>query len=121
MTATIHPSRSTRTSRSAGERAFDRCFFPFALYVVYMLALSAVLEYPPSPDPDMPGVPPIFVWVLFSLGLLLCTHWVWALRSVITAWRDPFARVLRFSSLGLLFFAGLSICGLVRLPFYAMH
>ena len=121
MTTTIHQIRSAQGSRSAGERAFDRCFFPFALYLFYLIALAAVFEVPPSSDPDMPGVPPVFVWVLFALGILLSIHWVWALRSVIAAWRDPFARVLRFSSLALLIFAGAIICGLVRLPYYAAH
>ena len=86
MHATGTPSITTRSSRSAGERAFDRCFFPLPLYLVHLLALGFAYVVPSSADPDMTGVPPLYVWVLFSLGLLLGIHWVWALRSVIAAW-----------------------------------
>jgi hypothetical protein len=108
---------STRGFRSPGERAFDRCLFPFLLHLLQALALGVASLMDSRSDDGMPPVPRLIVWALFSLDLLLCGHWAWAFRSVIAAWRDPFARVLRFSSLGLLLLYTPIIVGILRLPF----
>ena len=113
--------RGIRSCHSAVERAFDGCFFPFALYLLHLLALAVFLAETSDSGQEMPGVPPLLNWVLFSLGVLLSVHWIWAFRSVIAAWWDPYARVLRFSSLGLLFFAACIVWGLLRLPFHALR
>ncbi len=110
----VSPLR-TRGFRSAGERAFDRCLFPFVLHFIQAVLLGVVSTL--NSDDDMPSVPQFVIWVMFGFDLLLCLHWAWAARSVIVAWRDPYAKVLRFSSLGLLLLYSPIIVGILRLPF----
>jgi hypothetical protein len=99
-----------------GERAFDRCFFPVAIYIA--LVLGAVILDTLLTDSDARVRQPEWLaWLLFACGALLSVHWLWALRGVIRSWHDPTARVLRFASLGLLFLAALIIAGLFYLPF----
>lgn len=56
---------------------------------------------------------------MLALDALLCVPWVWALRAVIAAWHDPGAKLLRFSSLGVLFLYIPVIVGILSLAFHA--
>ena len=55
--------------------------------------------------------------VQFVIGELLCVYWLWAFWSVLRAWRDPGARILRFSALFLLLFDAAIAIGLLMSPF----
>ena len=88
--------------RSPGEQAFDRCLFAFGIY--FLLLPGLILFGCLLPDSDESfGPPPLVLWCLFIIGTLTLIHWLWALRSVVRAWHDAPARVLRFASVGILF------------------
>jgi hypothetical protein len=113
--------RQTAGTRTEGERAFDRCLLPAGLYLLLVIVLfflptgSAPLTTEDSPPPALPTW---LIWSLFGIGVALAVHWIWALRSFISAWRDPAAKVLRFSSLALLGWGALIICSLLKTPFH---
>ena len=97
--------RPSRPPRSPGERAFDLCFIPYMVSGVIMVVLGAARG-------SFPG------WLPGLAMLMLALWYIWALMAVIRAWRDPFAKVLRFVSLALIIAAeiGLSASLLSRLP-----
>ena len=111
--------------RTPGEVAFDRCFFPLAalsVVGVVTVALTAVLSPPAHertevelasevPDPTWP------LWLLFAVGLVVAFFWLRAFVGVVRAWRDPSARILRFSALGLLIPLAIVAVRLLFLPF----
>ena len=111
--------------RTPGEVAFDRCFFPLAalsIVGVVTIALTAVLSPPAHertevelasevPDPTWP------LWLLFAVGLVVAFFWFRAFVGVVWVWRDPSARVLRFSALGLLLPLAAVAIRLLLLPF----
>ena len=104
--------------RSPGERAFDRCILPSAVAVLLVLIqilvsmeeVNHALHEPTevelaavAPDPIWHAwIPFMLIWIPFMFGILLAIYWVWAFRGVLRSWSDPVARILRFSSLGLL-------------------
>lgn len=106
-------------SRSPGERAFDRCFYPFGailgLWIVGIFVdaffrdsgarkLHSEAELSTAvPDPAW------HAWLPYAISVILCGYWFWALLSVLRAWTDPRARILRLSALTLLiFYAGVA-------------
>ena len=111
--------------RTPGERAFDRCFLPFAAFFV----LSIISEFiawrlrPPYKPPteaqlaaELP--PPAWhLWLPFAFGLLLAVLWVRALITLVSVWRDPTSRVLRFSASVLLIPFAVVTCRLLLTPF----
>jgi hypothetical protein len=100
------------TCRSPGERAFDRCFYPFGAILALALAgifgelfISHTVTHKPRSEAELaatPADPAWHTWLPFTLSMLLCIYWLWAFWSVLRAWRDPRVRVLRFSALFLL-------------------
>ena len=108
---------STPGFRSMGEQAFDRCLRALAFHFIQGVALFVVSAINANADDDMPPAPRLIVWAMFFINLLLCLHWARACRNVVGAWHDPFAKVLRFSSLGLLLLYTPVIVGILRLPF----
>lgn len=125
--ALIHHSLA---KRSPGERAFDRCFYPFGVVLllpVITMAIHLVVR-PSTPHRQrseaelaaaMPD-PAWLSWIPFTLGVLLCAYWVWALWSVLRAWHDPAARILRVSSILLLLFDAGIILALISEPFQVL-
>jgi hypothetical protein len=121
----------TAPSRSPGERAFDRCFYPFG--AILALALLGILEgifanlfvsrtliHKPHSEAELAAAvpdPAWHTWLPFILGVLLCVYWLWAFFGVLSTWRDPRARVLRFSALFLLLFDACIAYGLLTFPF----
>ena len=98
-------------ARTPGEQAFDRCLFPFAasfLVTIVLFIIGGIRHRSPSHTrsesalavqlPDPVWLP----WLYFALGLVLAGLWFRALLSLISAWRDPSATVLRFVSCVLL-------------------
>lgn len=94
-------------ARTPGERAFDRCLFPYAVFFMFGTALGIIgglRRRSPShsrPESVLAVSPPSsawFPWLTFGLGLILTVLWFRALISVIDAWHDPSAKVLRFVS-----------------------
>ena len=87
--------------RSPGERAFDFCLLPFAVSF-FLAVIGGILEWAlgtRDSDPDSAHLPRS---LSLMLGLGLTVYWLWALRGVVRAWRDPQAHVLRYASSGLL-------------------
>jgi hypothetical protein len=101
-------------SRSPGELAFDRCFYPFGtLLLLCFFRLFGELLLQSGTDQRKPPFlaasattsgPAWLHWLPFACGWLLCAYWVWAFFSVVRSWRDPRVRILRISALFLLFF-----------------
>ena len=85
-----NPLKSPRsaTGRTPGERAFDRCFLPFVLFIAASVFRARAEHLTP---------------IASGLALAGCLAWLWALGSVVRAWRDPAARWLLLSALGILF------------------
>lgn len=112
MTITARQSRSSLLFEcSPGELAFDRALrslFPFVLlcYLPFLLA-SRSEESPFPPEAD---------WIVFSIGIVAFCFWAWLVRGVAAAWRDPIARVFRFSSSLLLLFFAVIVFSLLRAP-----
>lgn len=99
--------------RTPGQRAFDRCFLPIAaIAVIFMFGDHATTEK------HIPVTPHWWLWFLFLIGLGLATLWVRALGSLIDAWNDPSAKVIRFSASACLIVFGLIVIGLLRVPFH---
>ena len=116
MKATALSARQTGVvpSCSPGERAFDRCFYPFGAVLALALAgilgelfISYTVTHKPHSEAEFEVTvpdPAWHTWLPFTLGVLLCIYWLWAFWSLLRAWRDPRARILRFSALFLLLF-----------------
>ena len=90
----------SRWSRTPGEKAFDRCFFPWVFSGIY----SAMLFH---------GV---HAWGLFAVGVISAAFWVGGLISLIAGWRDPAARLLRLCALWFLLGLGISTLALLSAP-----
>jgi hypothetical protein len=103
---------SKASIRSPGERAFDQCFYPVPLFVLLFVVRSIL-------SPNDLGLPAFPSWGTFSFGIMLSAYWLWAFYAVATAWHDPFARVLRFSSLAILALAVPILLTLLQFPSYA--
>src|SRR4051812_12968028 len=78
-------------ARTPGERAFDRCLFPFALSFVVSIVLGIIGRFrhrsPPHPQtesalttplsiPVPPPTPVWHLWLCFAIGLVLAALWV---------------------------------------------
>ena len=101
-------------ARTPGERAFDRCLFPLAVFFVLSIVVGIIGESVLAVS--LPS-PVWLTWLGFALGLILAVLWFRALFSVISAWRDPSATILRFVSCVLLLpFAYLAFT-FVSIPF----
>ncbi len=119
--------RKAKLPRSPGERAFDLCFYPFGVVLAFAFAsLFGDLLMSDSTSRNAQNGRSLIAAVLdptwyrlvqFAIGELLCVYWLWALWCVLRAWRDPGARVLRFSALFLLLFDGCMAFGLLTSPF----
>jgi hypothetical protein len=137
--------KARRYSRTPGEQAFDRCFFPIAALFVFGVVLRL---YPlvalfvgevavgiigwtigqssePGTDTDTGDVPVSaqiphsawLVWFSFALGLVLAILWVRAVAGLIATWADPSARILRFPALVLLVPFACVVVKLLLMPF----
>jgi hypothetical protein len=126
-TESIPTRKGATPTRSPGELAFDRCFYPFGAILAVVLVgifgdlfISRRVTRKPHSEAELAAAmpdPAWHVWLPFTLGVLLCIYWLWALWGLLRAWKDPRARVLRFSALFLLFFdAGIAIV-LLSSPF----
>jgi hypothetical protein len=81
-------NQTKRDLRTPGEIAFDRCFFPFALFFLFPSFV------------DIQSLPLRWIGIFFMpLAIVL---WGRALISLIKGWRDPAAKILRVVSLVLL-------------------
>ena len=106
-TASVFRRRWERTkrvfARTPGERAFDRCFFPLAIFFVGSVNLTAIeiVRQQRSGSNDTPHralallSPEWLPWTSLIVGVLFSFLWVRALFSVIRSWDDPSARILR--------------------------
>jgi hypothetical protein len=104
-------SRSKRIfTRTPGERAFDRCLFPFAVSFVVSFVLGVIggpwLRSPSRPASELAlttpsqfplPIPSWHLWLYFALGLVGALLWLRALLTLIGAWRDPSAKIQRFA------------------------
>ena len=79
--------------RLPGEIAFDLCFLPLVALTLFNIIFSGDDWRPPF----------WHGWLWFGLGLVLAALWFRAVFTLVRAWRDPSSRVLRFSTLMLLF------------------
>ena len=92
--------------RTPGERAFDRCFLPFAAFFVLSLVFEVIAwrlrptSKPPTEAQLAAELPPPgwHLWLPFAFGLFLAVLWVRALITLVSVWRDPSSAVLRFSA-----------------------
>ena len=123
----MNRSRITRTPyRSPGEIAFDRCFFPLAtLFVLGVVIVALTLAFAPLAHPRSeidfaPGTRARArpLWPSRGAGLIIAFFWWRGFVSVARAWRDPSARVLRFSALGLLIPLAIVAVRFLHLPFF---
>ena len=113
--------------RTPGEVAFDRCFFPLAaVCILDVLANGVAIVYDSATstqghtEAEIAVAAPVSrwpLWIAFLIGLVTAFLWLRALISVVMAWRDPSASVLRFSAVGLLLFLAVVTVSLLRLPF----
>ena len=63
------------------------------------------------PDPVWP------LWVSVAVGIVVAFFWLRAFIGMVRIWRDPSARILRFSALGLLLPLAVAAVRLLLLPF----
>lgn len=91
--------------RLPGEIAFDRCFLPLIALSLFNIAFAIITGRLDQSEPltevklAAPVPPPLWhAWLWFALGLLLAALWFRAIVTLARAWRDPSARVLRFSA-----------------------
>lgn len=106
-------------NRTPGDRAFDRCFLPIVSIVVLEMPWAVISAVSPCDEKRLKHVP-LYWWeslLPFLVGLGLTILWVRALRSLIEAWNDPSAKVIRFSASACLIVFGLIVIGLLRIPF----
>jgi hypothetical protein len=93
--------------RSPAEKAFDFLMFPIAFYLI--LFIAAIFASIADSDDEAIGRPAAWNRALTVWGILCFIHWVVGARKVCQAWDDPFGRVLRFASIGILAMQTLAI------------
>jgi hypothetical protein len=114
--------------RTPGERAFDRCFLPFAAFFILNIIAEFILwrlraAYEPLAKAQAVAnvlPPPWHFWLPFAFGLILAVLWIRALIGLVRVWHDPSSRVLRFSASVLLIPFGIATCRLLVTPFHLL-
>ena len=114
-----------KRGRLPGEVAFDRCFLPLAALSILSIAYQIIAwrlrpPYKPPTEAQLAAElpPPAWhLWLPFAFGLLLAVLWVRALITLVSVWRDPTSRVLRFSASVLLIPFAVVTCRLLLTPF----
>jgi hypothetical protein len=125
MTAGLGPGNRWRDKlcafarRSPGERAFDWILFillvhPFFVGPVLGGALASLSKAHP-----VRSVLALVGMIIFARAALAL--WSWLLRILISSWRDPIARILRFSSAILLFGFSVSLIGSFGFAVHFVH
>ncbi len=100
---------SLSKERSPGERAFDRALMSLFFFLLAWSFIDSSMEQSAvSTAPD---------WLAFCMRVAVFCLWIWLVRGVVVAWSDPFARVLRISSVLLLLFYAVIVFSLLRAPF----
>lgn len=111
--------------RLPGEIAFDRCFMPVvALFVLKLIFVLIELAHehpnrlPTEAELAAQLPPPAWQgWLFCGVGVVLAFLWVRAVVSLVRAWSDPSARVLRFVAVVLLVPFGIATCRYLLAPF----
>src|SRR5262245_37228512 len=80
-----------------GERAFDRCLRGLLIWAIGVILSLIIMAF----------VARLFSWQTASLipmvwSIAMLPGILWCLVAIVRIWKDPSARVLRLSSLGLL-------------------
>ena len=103
-----------------GEIAFDRCFIPVAILATLGGTEQAVRALWLGDAERLPETSPrwaAYEWLWCGIGLAFACLWVRALLTLVRAWRDPSARILRFSASVLLIPFATAVWLLLRAPF----
>jgi len=114
--------RQRKYGRTPGEVAFDRCFLPLFISALFagVIQSVAVLLRTKTKSP-WEAAPSWSAWgwstVTFIVGIAFAILWIRGIRSLISVWRDPSAKVLRFSSTGVLLFSAPMIYSLLAASF----
>ena len=90
--------RNPGARRSPAEKAFDLVLLPSAFYLLFTLFLVFAGIGAEDSPPASATMTPFLAVMSLAAGI----HWAYAARAVARAWRDPFGKVLRFASVGLL-------------------
>ncbi len=75
---------------------------------------GSVTSRPPTEAELASASPDPFLWLQPAIAVAIAFYCLWAFWSVIRAWNDPAAKVLRFTSLALLFFDFLIVWNLLQ-------
>lgn len=101
------PTKLKPGERSPAEKAFDFLMFPIAFYLI--LFVAAFFTSLADSDDEAIDRPAAWNRALLVWGILSLIHWVVGARKVCQSWDDPFGKVLRFASIGILAMQALAI------------